>query len=48
MSDSVREIPGGQPSTVAPRAGPWLSPQVVTVKADLGEGVGAAGQEGDH
>lgn len=24
--------PGGQPSTVAPSAGPWLSPQVVTRK----------------
>ena len=23
---------GGQPSTVAPKAGPWLSPQVVTRK----------------
>jgi hypothetical protein len=27
---SVSGTPGGQPSTVAPSAGPWLSPQVVT------------------
>ena len=29
-SDSAR--PGGQPSTIAPIAGPWLSPKVVTQK----------------
>ena len=27
---SLIATPGGQPSTVAPIAGPWLSPQVVT------------------
>src|ERR1700742_1779912 len=29
-SASVSSIPGGQPSTTQPSAGPWLSPQVVT------------------
>ena len=32
MSASVSGIPGGQPSTTQPSAGPWLSPQVVTRK----------------
>ena len=31
-SASLRLTPGGQPSTVQPMAGPWLSPQVVTRK----------------
>src|SRR5262249_58131783 len=26
-------MPGGQPSTMQPMAGPWLSPKVVTVKS---------------
>jgi hypothetical protein len=30
MSASVSATPGGQPSMVAPSAGPWLSPHVVT------------------
>ena len=30
MSASVSAIPGGQPSTTQPIAGPWLSPKVVT------------------
>ena len=30
VSDSAK--PGGQPSTMAPNAGPWLSPKVVSVK----------------
>src|SRR6202012_3309565 len=32
--NSASEIssPGGQPSTTQPRAGPWLSPKLVTVK----------------
>src|SRR5437868_6797256 len=30
MSASVRGMPGGQPSTTQPIAGPWLSPKVVT------------------
>src|SRR6185312_7480671 len=29
-SASVSAMPGGQPSTTQPSAGPWLSPQVVT------------------
>ncbi len=29
-SASVSGMPGGQPSTTQPNAGPWLSPQVVT------------------
>ena len=29
MSASLSASPGGQPSTTAPIAGPWLSPQVV-------------------
>src|SRR5690606_26554741 len=29
-SFSVKRMPGGQPSTTQPSAGPWLSPQVVT------------------
>jgi hypothetical protein len=28
MSLSLSSMPGGQPSTTAPIAGPWLSPQV--------------------
>ncbi len=32
MSASVRAMPGGQPSTTQPIAGPWLSPKVVTRK----------------
>src|SRR5690348_3603857 len=32
MSASVSAMPGGQPSTTQPSAGPWLSPQVVTRK----------------
>ena len=32
MSASVKRMPGGQPSTTQPSAGPWLSPQVVTRK----------------
>src|SRR3954447_5044921 len=31
LSDS--SSPGGQPSTMQPSAGPWLSPKVVTVKS---------------
>ena len=30
ISASVSGMPGGQPSTTQPSAGPWLSPQVVT------------------
>src|SRR3984957_13250572 len=30
-SASVSSSPGGQPSTMQPRAGPWLSPKLVTV-----------------
>src|SRR5688500_8451400 len=30
MSASDSSSPGGQPSTTAPIAGPWLSPKVVT------------------
>ena len=30
MSASVSAMPGGQPSTTQPMAGPWLSPKVVT------------------
>src|SRR5262245_45145361 len=30
MSSLVSGMPGGQPSTTQPIAGPWLSPQVVT------------------
>ena len=33
MSASESAIPGGQPSTTQPIAGPWLSPNVVTVKS---------------
>jgi len=33
MSASQSSIPGGQPSTTQPIAGPWLSPKVVTVKS---------------
>src|SRR5262249_9542254 len=32
-SDSTSGSPGGQPSTMHPSAGPWLSPKVVTVKS---------------
>src|SRR5918999_1790948 len=32
MSSSERGRRGGQPSTTAPMAGPWDSPQVVTLK----------------
>jgi hypothetical protein len=32
MLSSLTGIRGGQPSTTAPIAGPWLSPQVVTRK----------------
>src|SRR5580698_3714493 len=32
-SASLRGSPGGQPSTMQPRAGPWLSPNVVTVNS---------------
>src|SRR5579863_4997313 len=32
-SASVSSSPGGQPSTMHPSAGPWLSPKVVTVKS---------------
>src|SRR5688572_6557276 len=32
-SASVSSSPGGQPSTMQPSAGPWLSPKVVTVKS---------------
>src|SRR5262245_49085011 len=32
MSASVSGMPGGQPSTTQPMAGPWLSPKVVTRK----------------
>src|SRR5579862_3868872 len=32
MSASVSGMPGGQPSTTQPIAGPWLSPKVVTRK----------------
>ena len=30
MSASESAIPGGQPSTTQPIAGPWLSPKLVT------------------
>ena len=30
ISASVSGMPGGQPSTTQPIAGPWLSPKVVT------------------
>ncbi len=30
ISPASRGTPGGQPSITQPRAGPWLSPQVVT------------------
>ena len=33
MSSTDNSNPGGQPSTTQPRAGPWLSPKVVTVKS---------------
>ena len=33
MSSSLSASPGGQPSTTQPSAGPWLSPNVVTVKS---------------
>ena len=33
ISSSVSASPGGQPSTIQPRPGPWLSPKVVTVKS---------------
>jgi hypothetical protein len=33
MSASLSAIPGGQPSTTHPMAGPWLSPKDVTVKS---------------
>ena len=29
MISAVIGMPGGQPSTTTPNAGPWLSPQVV-------------------
>ena len=29
MNSSLIASPGGHPSTIAPSAGPWLSPQVV-------------------
>src|SRR6516165_249000 len=32
-SASLSGRPGGQPSTMQPMAGPWLSPKVVTVKS---------------
>src|SRR5215469_10370789 len=32
-SASLSSSPGGQPSTMHPSAGPWLSPKVVTVKS---------------
>src|SRR6056297_1416978 len=32
IASAVTGMPGGTPSTVAPRAGPWLSPHVVTRK----------------
>src|SRR5215831_20120097 len=32
-SDSLSGSPGGQPSTMHPMAGPWLSPKVVTVNS---------------
>src|SRR5579863_878055 len=32
-SASLNSSPGGQPSTMHPSAGPWLSPKVVTVKS---------------
>ena len=32
-SASDSSMPGGQPSTMATRAGPWLSPAVVTVNS---------------
>ena len=32
-SASPSSRPGGQPSTMQPSAGPWLSPKVVTVKS---------------
>src|SRR5688572_6491382 len=32
-SDSLKARPGGQPSTMQPSAGPWLSPNVVTVNS---------------
>src|SRR5262249_20136073 len=33
MSCSDSSMPGGQPSTMQPRAGPWLSPKLVTVNS---------------
>src|SRR3954463_14105448 len=59
ICSAVRAIPGGQPSTTQPRAGPWLSPQVVTrnrwpkVLCDMGGGVAeretvGKGRRGDH
>src|SRR6056297_3968248 len=33
MSASASAMPGGQPSTTQPSAGPWLSPNVVTVNS---------------
>jgi hypothetical protein len=33
MSASLKAIPGGQPSTTQPIAGPWLSPNEVTQKS---------------
>src|ERR1700733_6829453 len=32
-SASLKESPGGQPSTMHPMTGPWLSPNVVTAKS---------------
>jgi len=33
MSASASAMPGGQPSTTQPIAGPWLSPKEVTQKS---------------
>jgi hypothetical protein len=33
MSLSAKAMRGGTPSTTQPMAGPWLSPQVVNLKA---------------
>src|SRR3569833_4776765 len=45
ISASVSAMPGGQPSTTQPIAGPWLSPKLVTrnrwpkVLCDIGQGI---------
>ena len=54
MSDSASSSPGGQPSTTAPIAGPWLSPKVVTqnerpiVLPDIALALQPGGAEQEH